>query len=131
MENTYHEELLELYRHPLNKKTLANPTFHHREHNPLCGDIIELFVLIKDDRIVDIGFQGNGCVLSDVGASLMTETVKGKPIAEATAITTDTMLEILGIKNLNPTRIRCTTLALEGLKKMFALADLDNKARAG
>lgn len=125
MDNLYHEDLIEIYRHPLNKRIIANPTLFHREHNPLCGDIIELSATIEDDRITDIAFQGNGCVLSDVGASLLTETVKQKTINEIKAITTASLLEILGIQKLNPTRIRCATLALEGLKKMLTKKSLD------
>lgn len=132
MDHLYHEELLELYRHPLNKKTIADATRKHREHNPLCGDMIELSIKLENDRVADIGFQGNGCVISDVGASLLTETAKGKTVSELRSITLDSMLEALNLKQLNPTRIRCATLAWEGLKKMLpeafgAGADMDKR----
>ena len=120
MDTLYHEELLELYHHPLNKKTLPNATIHHIEHNPLCGDRIELYLLIEHDRIIDIGFQGSGCVLSDIGGSLLTEAVKHKNMAEARTITPETILTAAGIDQLNPTRIRCITLAFEALKKIVA-----------
>lgn len=117
MDSLYHEELLELYHHPLNKKTLPNATMHHVEHNPLCGDRIELYLAVENGQIVDIGFQGSGCVLSDIGGSLLTETAKHKSVDEARAITPETILTTAGIQHLNPTRIRCITLALEALKK--------------
>ncbi len=90
---------------------------HHVEHNPLCGDRIELYLLIEHGKIIDIGFQGSGCVLSDIGGSLLTEAAKHKHIAEARTIAPETILAAAGIQQLNPTRIRCITLALEGLKK--------------
>ena len=119
MNNVYDETLLELYRNPLNKKIIADATHHHREHNPLCGDIIELFLKIDKNRIIDSGFQGSGCVMSDVGASLLTETIKGKTLPELRAITATSLLETLHLEHLNPTRIRCVTLAWEGLKKLL------------
>jgi nitrogen fixation NifU-like protein len=124
MDTLYHEELLELYHHPLNKKTLPNATVHHVEHNPLCGDRIELYLLIEHDRIIDIGFQGSGCVLSDIGGSLLTETAKHKNLSEALAITPDMIITAAGIPHLNPTRIRCITLALESLKKGLSSSNL-------
>jgi nitrogen fixation NifU-like protein len=93
---------------------------HHIEHNPLCGDRIELYLLIEHDRIIDIGFQGSGCVLSDIGGSLLTETAKHKSLDETRVITPETILTAAGIHQLNPTRIRCITLALEGLKKTIS-----------
>lgn len=125
MENLYHEELLELYRHPLNKKAIADATLRHREHNPLCGDTIELYLKMDGERLTDIGFQGNGCVISDVGASLLTETVKGKTTTEIRALTAAAVLELLNIKQLNPTRTRCATLAWEALKKTFDSLSMD------
>ncbi len=124
MDTLYHEELLELYHHPLNKKILSHATIHHVEHNPLCGDRIELYLTIKSGCITDIGFQGSGCVLSDIGGSLLTEIVKHKSLEEALTITPETIIAAAGISHLNPTRIRCITLALESLKKGLSSSNL-------
>lgn len=119
MSEFYHEELLHLYRHPLNKHPLNAPTHSHRETNPNCGDTLELQLVVEDRRIMEIGFQGQGCAISEVAASLLTETIKGKDLASIGELTTEHMIEMLGIPHLNPTRLRCATLALEGLKKML------------
>jgi nitrogen fixation NifU-like protein len=116
----YHELILELNRHPLNKKQLSNFTYHYKEFNPLCGDEVELFIKTdKDDRIIDIGFLGNGCAISQASASILTEKIKNKKFSEVQNLENNELLGWLGLKNLNPTRIRCATLSLECLKKIF------------
>ena len=115
----YHELILELNRHPLNKKKLEDFTYHHKEFNPLCGDEVELFVKTDEhDMIIDIGFQGNGCAISQASASILTEKVKNKIFLEAQNLENNELVGWLGLKNLNPTRIRCATLSLECLKKL-------------
>jgi nitrogen fixation NifU-like protein len=118
MDTLYHEMLLDLYKHPLNKKMLKNFDIRHQEHNPVCGDVVELFIKTnKQGAITDIGWQGDGCAISQSGASLLTDEVKGKTTKKAKAMTSDAMLTLLGLEKLNPTRLRCATLALEALKK--------------
>ena len=115
----YHELILELNRHPLNKKKLEDFTYHHKEFNPLCGDEVELFVKTDEhDMIIDIGFQGNGCAISQASASILTEKVKNKIFLEAQNLENNELVGWLGLKNLNPTRLRCATLSLECLKKL-------------
>jgi nitrogen fixation NifU-like protein len=115
----YHELILELYRHPLNKKKLDDFTFHHKEFNPLCGDEVELFIKTdKDDKIIDIGFLGQGCALSQASTSILTEVLKKKTLTEAYKITTQEILQKLGLKKLNPTRLRCVGLPVEALQKI-------------
>lgn len=114
----YHELILELYRHPLNKKHLSNFDYHYKEFNPLCGDEVELFIKTdKNGKIIDIGFQGNGCAISQASASILTEKIKNKLFKEARELQNDNLLEWLGLNNLNPTRVRCVTLSLECFKK--------------
>ncbi len=120
--DSYTDILLELYRHPLNKKRITHPSLYHHEVNPICGDEVELFVIVKDERVTDIGFEGNGCAISQAAASVTTEELKGKTLAEAQHITPTTILSLLGLEKLNPTRLRCATLALEALKKAIKTA---------
>ncbi len=118
MDTLYHEMLLDLYKHPLNKQVLKSFDIRHQEHNPVCGDVVELFIKTnKQGKLTDISWQGDGCAISQSGASLLTDEVKGKSKKEAKAITNDAMLALLGLEKLNPTRLRCATLALEALKK--------------
>lgn len=115
----YHELILELYRHPLNKKKLDDVTFHHKEFNPLCGDEVELFIKTDEhDMITDISFQGQGCTLSQASASILTEMSKKKTLSEAQKITTEIILQKLGLEKLNPTRLRCIGISVQALQNI-------------
>lgn len=116
-DSLYHEALLDLYKHPLNKQVLANFSIQHKEINSTCGDEVEIFIKLENDRVAAIGWQGSGCAISQAGASLTTDAVKGKTAVEIKAMTPETVLELLGLPNLNPTRLRCAMLTLEALKK--------------
>jgi nitrogen fixation NifU-like protein len=71
------EIILDHYQNPRNRGRLEEPTVANRGHNPLCGDEIELSLLISDDLISDIRFSGRGCSISQASASMMTDVVKG------------------------------------------------------
>ena len=115
----YHEIILDLYKHPLNKTALADFDVQHKEHNPLCGDVVELFLKFDKNKISQVGWQGDGCAISQASTSLLTDAIKGKTKTALKKITKDDVLEQLGLTNLNPTRLRCALLCLEALKKTF------------
>jgi nitrogen fixation NifU-like protein len=101
-------------------------------HNRMCGDRFEVYVRLAGETIADVGFQGTGCAISIASASLMTERVKGIPVADAvalfdrlrqmlatppgTCVDGPEALIALGSVRLFPTRIRCATLAWEALR---------------
>ncbi len=73
----YQEVILDHNRSPRN---FRQPESFNREalgHNPLCGDRISLYLQVEEDRIVDVGFQGSGCAISQASASIMTDALKG------------------------------------------------------
>lgn len=82
----YQEIILDHGRHPRNFHPLEHPTHLARGHNPLCGDRVTVYVAVEGDRIADVSFEGRGCAISTAAASLMTEVLKGKTIAEARAL---------------------------------------------
>ncbi len=86
LEDLSREIILDHYQNPRNHGRLASPTLANRGHNPLCGDEIELSVVIDDDTIRDIAFTGRGCSISQASASMMTETVKGRALTEAETV---------------------------------------------
>ena len=91
LEDLYREIILDHYRTPRNRGTLESPpAVHTIGHNPLCGDEIEVYLVVDgegDDAVVhDVKIGGQGCSISQSSASMMTQAVIGKPVAEARAV---------------------------------------------
>src|SRR5579884_384460 len=83
IDDLYRDIILDHYQSPRNQGRLAEPDVATQGSNPLCGDEIEISLLIRDGRIADVAFQGRGCSISQASASMMTESIKGKTLAEA------------------------------------------------
>lgn len=83
LRDLYQEVILDHNRHPRNFRALPGANRAAVGHNPLCGDRIQVFLQVADDRIQGISFEGSGCAISTASASLMTEALKGKTVAEA------------------------------------------------
>ena len=82
----YQELILDHNAHPHNYGELMCANHHAHGHNPLCGDDVEIYLLIKNDSIQDIGLTGQGCAISKSSASIMTDELKGKSLSEVQAI---------------------------------------------
>jgi len=123
----YQDVILDHYRKPRNFGVLGAPRREAAGHNPLCGDRIKVFLRVDGDQVEDIAFEGAGCAISTASASLMTEAVKGRTVAEAETIfrrfrdmvtgkeevgTHDLgkLDALAGVRDL-PVRIKCATLA--------------------
>lgn len=83
LRDLYQQIILDHNRRPRNFRKLDDANRQAEGNNPLCGDVLTVFVRVEDDTIADIGFQGSGCAISQASASLMTEAVKGKSCEEA------------------------------------------------
>lgn len=83
LQAVYQELLLDHYRRPRNKGTLEDADVAVPMRNPLCGDEIELRVAFDGDTVRDLKFVGQGCSISQATASMMTQLVRGKSVAEA------------------------------------------------
>ena len=117
MNNLYSDILLDLYKHPLNKQTLTDADLQYKLNNPVCGDQVELFIKFDENGTVKaVGWEGNGCSISQVGASLLTDHLKGKTKNELKKITSNEVTQLINL-NLNPTRLRCLLLTFEALQK--------------
>lgn len=86
LEELYQDVILDHSRRPRNFGRLAEPDRTASGDNPLCGDRIDLDVRLGDGTVEEIGFDGAGCAISTASASLMTEAVKGRPLAEVEAL---------------------------------------------
>jgi nitrogen fixation protein NifU and related proteins len=86
LQTLYRDVIVDHSRHPRNFRTLEAGR-KAEGFNPLCGDRLTVYVLVEDGgAIADVGFQGLGCAIATASASLMTESVKGKTVAEADAL---------------------------------------------
>lgn len=86
LEDLYREIILDHHRNPRNRGELAPPAPHAIGHNPLCGDEIEVFLQVTDGVVSDIKVGGQGCSISQSSASMMSQAIKGKPVAEVQAL---------------------------------------------
>ena len=127
----YQEVIMEHNNRPRNYGVLAEANHHAAGFNPSCGDRINLRLKVNDnDKITDIMFEGNGCAISIASASLLTEAVKGRNVAEAYALfeqfhealtghahkTSLGKLDVLSGVRTFPARVKCATLAWHTLK---------------
>jgi nitrogen fixation NifU-like protein len=83
LRDLYQDTILEHNKRPRNFHAIEGATRKQEGFNPLCGDRLTLYLKLDKDRVVDVAFQGNGCAISTSSASLMTEAIKGKTVAEA------------------------------------------------
>ena len=111
----YRDYILDHYKNPRNAGTLPGATNTYHDNNPLCGDEITMSLLIDDDKVKDVRFEGKGCAISQASASILTEEIKGKTLDEVKAIDRQHVLENLGIP-ISPARVKCALLGLKTLK---------------
>jgi nitrogen fixation NifU-like protein len=113
--NIYKELLTDHYRNPRNRGCLEGATFTSQVHNPSCGDSICIQGIIQDNHLRAVAFQGNGCVISQATASLLTEALKGKSLSEVIAFSVSDVIKLIGMP-LGPVRMRCATLPLHAIQ---------------
>lgn len=82
----YQELILDHGRKPRNFRKLDGASRHADGHNPLCGDRVTVYVVIRDGKIVDASFQGAGCAISQASSSIMTEAIRGKTLEEVESL---------------------------------------------
>lgn len=115
--NEYSDYILELYRNPVYKQRLPNPTYTAEATNLSCGDSILLDLELTDDTITAVGWAGDGCAISQAGMSILADKLVGLSIAEAKSLTAAQITNEVGIK-LSPRRLRCVLLGLEAVRKL-------------
>lgn len=131
LQNLYQDIILDHSRRPRNFRAIEGAR-HAQGHNPLCGDRLEVYLRLDGDRITDASFQGSGCAIAKASASLMTEAITGRTLAEAEALAerfeqmitapADPALAELGeLRALAgvrqfPARLKCASLAWHALR---------------
>lgn len=103
---------------PYHKGRLEQPTCASTARNPLCGDQIQLQLLIDNGRIRQAWFDGRGCAISQASASMLCEFLEDRNLATAGELQSQEMLSLLGVP-VSPVRQRCVLLAYQALLKML------------
>ena len=146
LEDLYREIILDHYRTPRNRGELPPPASHAVGHNPLCGDEIDVYLQIEGDTVTDVKVGGQGCSISQSSASMMSQAIKGKSVAEVRALVRrfkgmmsieeevpegeevpETEIKLGDLEALQgvvkfPVRIKCATLAWNTLIEAMAEA---------
>jgi nitrogen fixation NifU-like protein len=116
MENLYREMIVDHGQNMRNRGVLQPADIDYEDENPLCGDRLRLTVQLDEDgRVKAVGWDGDGCVISQASASMLGEAMIGKTLDELRHFSKEDILEMLGIP-LTPVRIKCALLSLKVLK---------------
>jgi len=115
-EEIYRENIIDHFKNPRNYGEIVEAEIKHSELNSVCGDMIQLFVKLKEGKVEDVKFKGNGCAISMAATSMMTEILKKKTLNEIKNLNEEDIFEILGIK-LSVVRMKCGLLCLNTLMK--------------
>lgn len=113
-DHQYSDKVMEHFRNPRNVGEIENPDGIGHVGNPVCGDIMELYIKVENDIITDAKFKTFGCGAAIATSSMVTELVKGKTVDEALKISNRAVAEALG--GLPPIKMHCSLLAEEALK---------------
>jgi len=111
----YSEKVMEHFRNPRNVGEIENPDGVGKVGNPVCGDIMELYIKVDGGIITDAKFKTFGCGAAIATSSMVTELVKNKTIEDALKISNRAVAEALG--GLPPIKMHCSVLAEEALKR--------------
>jgi nitrogen fixation NifU-like protein len=115
MDDLYRDYILEHYKRPHNFGELEPHDLEAYEHNPLCGDELGVHIRVRDGRISELRFHGQGCAISQAAASIASEELEGMSLEEAGQLSADWMLELLGIP-ISATRRKCALLNLKAVR---------------
>ncbi len=110
----YTEKVMEHFRNPRNMGEIPDADGVGTVGNPVCGDLMTMYIKVKDNRIADIKFQTFGCGAAIATSSITTEMAKGKTLEEATKITRASVAESLG--GLPAVKMHCSNLASDALR---------------
>ena len=123
----YSEKVMDHFRNPRNVGVIEDADGIGEVGNAKCGDIMKMYLKIKDDIVEDVKFETFGCGSAIASSSMATEMIKGKPLSEVRTLTNKAVTEALD--GLPAHKIHCSVLAEEAIKS--ALEDYENRKNAG
>jgi nitrogen fixation NifU-like protein len=119
----YSKKVMEHFTNPKNVGVIENPDGYGRVGNPVCGDLMEIYIKVENDIITDIKFKTFGCGSAIATSSMITELAKGKHVDEAIKITRKDVADELD--GLPPQKMHCSNLAADALRE--AIKDYKKK----
>ena len=119
----YSDKVMDHFRHPRNVGIIEDADGVGEAGNPVCGDIMKIYLKIADDTVADVKFETFGCGSAIASSSMATELIKGKPVTEAMKLTNQAVTEALD--GLPAHKIHCSVLAEEAIQS--ALADYEKR----
>ena len=111
----YSEKVMDHFENPRNVGKIENPDGYGKVGSPTCGDVMEIFLKIEDETIVDVKFRTFGCASAIATSSMSTEMIMGKKVEEALALTNKAVAQALD--GLPPAKMHCSVLAEEAIKE--------------
>jgi len=112
--STYSEKVMDHFNNPRNMGEIENPDGVGKVGNPVCGDVLNLYIRIENDRIIDARFKTFGCGAAIATSSMVTQMIMGKTLNEALEISNRAVAEALD--GLPPIKMHCSVLAEAALK---------------
>jgi len=121
----YSEKVIDHFKNPRNIGEIKDPDGKGTVGNPVCGDLMTLYIKVDDGKLTDIKFKTFGCAAAIATSSMITEIAKGKTLDEALKITRDDVAK--NLDGLPPIKMHCSNLAADALKK--AIEDYKSKQK--
>ena len=115
----YTDKVMEHFKNPRNMGEMKDADAVGEVGNPTCGDLMYIYIKVKEDKIDDITFQTFGCGAAIATSSMVTELARGKTLHEALAITRKDVADALD--GLPPVKMHCSNLAADGLHKAIQI----------
>ena len=116
MDPLYQENILDHYKHPRNRRLMEHADVVQKGHNASCGDDLILYLKWDGDVLADVSFEGFGCAISQSGASMLTDKIKGMMREAVAKFSSADMYELYGAE-IGPSREKCAMLAFSTLKE--------------
>jgi len=139
LRDLYQEVIFDHYKRPRNNRALAEANHHAQGHNPLCGDKVTIYLKLDDGIVEDVAFEGSGCAIATASASMMTEALKGRHIADVEKLfhgfhdmvtsapdaATPSLGKLDALRGVRefPARVKCATLAWHTLQAALRAQD--------
>lgn len=121
----YTDKVMEHFRNPHNMGEIQDPDGVGTVGNPVCGDMMTIYIKVKDNSLEDVKFKTFGCGAAIATSSMITELAKGKTLEEAVKITRANVADALG--GLPPIKMHCSNLAADALRA--AIEDYSKKQK--